>query len=546
MFMIKRRLRKVICGTTGALAPAFAVLLPVLLGMLSLGIDGSNAMSQRARLSTAMAEASMGVAAAGKTEMTAGESQETNALIDNYLRYYIPAMIGKPEINIVTSTDAENEYDLNSLNYHFAVRVNVPLLFRAIPGLNREVTLGISELKIRKFSSIATDYVFVMDFSDKQSGLQMDGLKRVVKQISHEVIDNNPDSRIAYIPFSVGVPVLLNETNERGGRKIACSILFVPTPEYAINYAFWADKNLITSSDWNARMYEMDRYRYQYYNEIVRTATPVIAETQMQQRWCKANSESGRTVGQYHHSCKTADEPYSDIFSEDSSKIIKEEYQKAFHAWSRHNALMTIMHQASADLDAMLEKMFTEEAIINLPLPWTPLRYYYRTFDNMCQSGGWSMNSGDMAHAQPKSWMIELTNDLQRLESLQTMTQAGKAQISSGLLRSVPVMAKGKNRRKVFILLHDGQHGGWDGVTQELLKEKNVCGKIKEGLIARAQTKDTTVDMYYISTSFSGENVAIWGRQCVGKERATTATSEKALIDILRSIISDETGHFAS
>lgn len=536
---------------SGSLIPAFAVLLPLLLIVLALGLNGANVLSQKARLSDAMSESSLAISSIGNFDMNSAEIIASTEFINQYIRYYLPEIIKKPNIKIFPQEQIEDEKSgIKYINYKFSAEVVVPVALSVgnLPGFNQKIEIG-THNKIRKYSSVPADYVFVVDFSTSQAGAPLRRLKRVVKEVSDFALKSNNKSRIAIVPFSTGVSVKLPGKNERGGDRIGCSVLFVPTKNYNINYQFWADKHVGNYSSRAREMYYMDYYRYYYFYNYVRPSSPAFSLSNMREKWCTYNASSGVNVGKYTYSCKNDDFAYSDIFSAESQKLIQEEYSRALAVQKKQGSLLTIEHDEAIDYPATLEKIFSEDAIITFPLSWSAMsNSHYRAYSNMCHQGGWyhHVANNDLSRASARAWLIELTNDLGKLDEFQHMLQQGWTHISSGLIRSVPVMMKGRNTRKVFILLSDGgDSAGPAKVTDKWLKKYNLCEKIQQGIIERTETNAKKVEIYYISTTTSPSRIRYWADYCVGPDRSVSSTSENGLIKVIKGIMSDETGHFA-
>ncbi len=552
MSLVIRKINHVIHGQRGALAPAFAIILPILLSLMALGLDGANGLYQKARLSDAMDEAALAVASSGKTNTTVEESNNSKALVKAYLNYYIPSMTREPIITFSSQSSDEDANDgLKYIDYHMGASVYVPAVFDVgtFPGFDHEIQIGTHDKKVRKFSALPADYVFVVDFSTSQAGTPMKILKSVVKEITEFAIENNKNSKIAIVPFSTGVSVKLPGVNERGGERAGCSVLFVPNKDYDINYEFWSDKYVGRHSTYPARMYYMDYWRYYYYYHYVRASAPAMTVANMQSQWCVKNAKYGTLEGVWQYTCKTNEYPHTDIFSAASQRIIKSEYDKAYRVQSEQNSYLTIEHDKAINYEATLEQMFSEEAIKTFVMPWAGMQdSAYRAYNRMCHQAGWyNHTSGNsLVKATVRSWLIELTNDLQVLAGFQDMWQQGWTHISSGLIRSVPVMMKGRNKRKVFILMSDGSDSsGPAKVTDKWLTKYNLCEKIREGIVERKETNTKKVEIYYISTTVSASRVKFWADNCTGQGRSITSSDRDSLISVIKGIMSDETGHFS-
>lgn len=560
MFIEKlRTLTSRLVSERGVLIVPFAILLPILIILLALGINSAAGLASKARMADASSEASLAVAAsslandtqtaAGKEEIAAGK-----AMVTAWMKYYFPAMQGTPQVDFTVVQDQnQSSSDIRYTYYNVAISLDLPYLFRhrTLTGNSNNYTLNASEGHVKKYISKPADYVFIVDFSTSQIGSRMRMLKSVFAEITNYVVDASPESRIAIVPFSTGVVVKLPGKNQRGGALLGCSVLFVPKDDWNIDYAFWADKRTATTSAYqalNRQTYLMDRGRYDYYHGYVAASPPAISEANMKTSWCRTNSTYGEKAGRYQYSCSDPRDPDDDIFSAKSQAIIQREFLRAAKIQSRQVTTFTIEHDDAIDYPATLNKMFSDEAIITLPMPLTPLDGTYAWgYNEMCrQAGWWNKSTNNLVNRSPKAWLIPLTGDADQLHEFQSMEPYGWTHLSSALVRSVPVMMEGQNRRKVFIMISDGNDNTHPHkVTDKYLKTYDLCRKIEEGLLARPQTNTSKVEFYYVSTTNAASRVKYWADYCTGSGRAKTATQSDALIKLIKGIISDETGHLA-
>ncbi|WP_173635297.1 TadE/TadG family type IV pilus assembly protein [Paramixta manurensis] len=547
--------------------PAFAIIIPAILAMMMLGIDSANALAQKARLINAVGEASLAISANGKKVMTENEREEAQALTEAYIRYYLPSILSRPQLDIHTEEIKELTNGLEYIDYQLAATVKVPLLFDVgvIAGLSRELDISTGPSHARKYSMKPADYVFVINFSE-----DLREVRPIVKEISESVLINNDQNKIAIVPYANGVPLRTDRRNEAGGQEFDCSMLVVPKKEYAINYGFWADKQITDqyngldeASRHNARMFYMDRGRFSYYNSFVRNGFPGMDYFTMVNRWCINNGDItfNESHGRWKYTCKTEDKPWSDIFSADSQAIIRGEYDRALRVHAQHERYHSLLHDEAIDYEATLEKMFTDEALISFPLPWTFIDLPpghdlgHRLFDNMCRQAGWNYDRPPSRNPIEapilRAWLIGLTNQPDSVNQLQQMTGVGGgAFIAMGLVRAVPEMMKGVNRRKVFIIISDGTDYGGNQVTDNLLRRHQLCQKIEQGVLARPQTKAEEVAFYYIAYRsyydyYGVESAAFWAEHCTGPERARAVENREELVELLKGIMTDEVGHFA-
>ena len=574
MFIKKRLsvLRRFSCER-GVMIIPMAILLPILVGLMTLGINSVSMMSGKARMADAASEATLAVSAAtlaNDTQTAEGLKEiETNrAMVEAWIKYYFPGLKTIPEIkfNVVQNQKLPSS-DTRYTRYSVDIAMDLPLLFtyQTVTAGKSSYSLNSGSGNVNKYVSKPADYVFVVDFSTSQRGTRIRILKSVFAEITDFVLKNSPESKIAIVPFSTGVSVIMPGTNQRGGQNVGCSVLFVPNDGWNINYPVWSDKSVSTklaSGSLNGMTYDMDTARYDFYKKYVAKSAPVLSEAAMRNQWCRKNDSYGKTTGRAQYSCFDPRDKYpqpadprnqlEDIFTAQSLRLIENEYAKAARVFTTQKSAYTIEHDEAINYTATLDKMFSDEAIITFPMLWSTASSAssaYRPYYQMCQQGGWwKHNTGnDLTNQSAASWLIPLTDSKPALDQFQNMEPSGWTHLSAALIRSVPVMMEGSNRRKVFIMMSDGEESRYPQITTDKwLKSYKLCQKIEEGILARPQTNAGKVELYYISTTNARTWVKYWGENCTGAARSKTATQRDDLIKLIKGIITDETGHLTS
>ena len=554
----------------GVMIIPLAILFPILFGLMALGINSVSMLANRARMADAVSEATLAVSTAtmandNQTVSGRQEIEKMRGTVASWMKYYFPAMKSAPEVEFTVMEGqqlASSETRYTYYNVDVAVTLPQLFLYQTVTVDKTDYTLRAGRGHVNKYVSKPADYVFVVDFSGSQRGPRLNILKSVFAEITDFVLKNSPGSKIAIVPFSTGVSVIMPGTNQRGGQNVGCSVLFVPNPGWDINYAFWSDKNVSTAyanSPLNTQTYYMDYYRYKFYKNFVAASSPTIKEADMRKRWCRQNPTKGVKEGRVEYSCFDPRDKYpdpsdprnqlEDIFSDESLKLINSEYSKAARVYSKQITTLTIEHDAAINYPATLEKMFGNDAIITFPVLWTPYASSsYRSYYQMCQQVGWwkHVPGSDMTKQSARSWLIPLTDSQSLLDQFQTMDAYGYTHLSSGLIRSVPVMMEGTNRRKVFIMMSDGEESVYPQITTDKwLKTYKLCQKIEEGFLSRPKTNTGSVELYYISTTNATKWVKYWAENCTGVARSKTATERDDLVKLIKGIITDETGHLA-
>ena len=549
------------------------ILFTVVCGVMGWGINRVCMLARRARVADAVAEATLAVSTAtmandSQTGSGRQEIEKVRGTVASWMKYYFPAMKSAPEVEFTVMEGqqlASSETRYTYYNVDVAVTLPQLFLYQTVTVDKTDYTLRAGRGHVNKYVSKPADYVFVVDFSGSQIGPRLNILKSVFAEITDFVLKNSPGSKIAIVPFSTGVSVIMPGTNQRGGQNVGCSVLFVPNPGWDINYAFWSDKNVSTAyanSPLNTQTYYMDYYRYKFYKNFVAASSPTNKEADMRKRWCRQNPTKGVKEGRVEYSCFDPRDKYpdpsdprnqlEDIFTAQSLRLIENEYAKAARVFTTQKSAYTIEHDEAINYTATLDKMFSDEAIITFPMLWSTASSAssaYRPYYQMCQQGGWwKHNTGnDLTNQSAASWLIPLTDSKPALDQFQNMEPSGWTHLSAALIRSVPVMMEGSNRRKVFIMMSDGEESRYPQITTDKwLKSYKLCQKIEEGILARPQTNAGKVELYYISTTNARTWVKYWGENCTGAARSKTATQRDDLIKLIKGIITDETGHLTS
>ncbi|EGR2795675.1 pilus assembly protein [Vibrio navarrensis] len=148
---------------SGHAAILFALFIPFLFGVFTLGTDGARAVQDKARLLEAVEVASLAVA---------GQGSDNAALAKNYLEYYFPsATINNNDIQIKKINCEDNANCKNSnrrfFEYQVSAKISQPTWFPgndAIIGFGENYAVA-GHSSARKFHAETVDVVLVADFS---------------------------------------------------------------------------------------------------------------------------------------------------------------------------------------------------------------------------------------------------------------------------------------------------------------------------------------------------------------------------------------------
>lgn len=151
----------------------------------------------------------------------------------------------------------------------------------------------------------------------------------------------------------------------------------------------------------------------------------------------------------------------------------------------------------------------------------------------------------------PNNYIIELTNSKNDISELKTMKTSSGSDSTTGLLRALPVISQGVNKRKVIVVISDGLDiintdgpfsGKGPGVFSDYMhKSKQVCVDIKDGL-KKYSANTSEVDMYFISLASKFEldeallSAKKWENYCVGEGNSFTASDYDSLRKALLGI----------
>lgn len=547
---------------SGGVLISFAVLLPLLIMLLAFGLNSLKMFIAKAKLSDVAAEVGLMVSANSQVKEGSEPSPALKNMLVKFVSESFPDSAIAPVVAITHSkVEIDSHDNATYMTYHPNIVVELPFPFydRILSGGEKNFSVSSSPLVIKKKVSRPIDLVFVMDFSASQAGAGLRLLKETFKDLTDFVLKGNAKSKVAMVPFSSGVAVKYKETNQRGGDKAGCSVLFVPKPEWSIDYAFWGDKfvhkNHKTLLD---QTYYMDYWRHNFYSSNLERSIPKMPLSVVYRDWCRTNSTYGKAFGRVRYSCfdprvKTVDLDGQVVFKDDmftkrALHTIETEYAKAVKIRDAQTNNYTIEHDAAIDYEATLEKMFSDEAVITFPMQWTSKEdKNHRPYERMCHNTGWWGERGDLVSAKMYSWLIELTNNAKELAEFQNMHVNGFTATVSGLVRSVPVMTKGTNPRKIFVIMADGgDTNGPKAVSDRYLKQYKLCDRIKKGILERPETNAERVDIYYVSTTNDRTRVNYWATNCTGEGNAAIAVNRKEVVDLIKGYLSDEIGSFTN
>ena len=601
MSELKRSRIKFFCHNRRAgVSIMFAIVLPLLLATFSLGIDGSRFLIKRARLADALSQGSFAVASTNTNLTTSQEKTEGKELVRNYIDYYLPGdLIDESTLDVqaVLETDPDDSTVISKVDYIATAKIITHPIFdglsNALPGFSKDVSISADSnngivRKVMGNVNVESDIAFAVDFSgsmlEKSGGkMRIDILREVVTDLATQIADERSKSKVALIPFDIGIPVKLEEKNEAGGDRIGCVSPYKFKQLYQIDHAFWANKMI----DWSAsgigtsgvdradviKSY-LDLKRYNYYSNDVRAA---LGGGNAYQRFCALNSSynasaASGSVNSNPLSCEAIDEisavaarnyqeikNYSDIVQSYFYPLMKNTRSQSFANNETIDYSGTTNGSFLFDDDSMkpFERPFlsidmgnpfkamckTGFNIAGIIPAWGPAESIPEGYPNYAGPNYYSEN---LKKIRQNAYVIGLTSDKSDIDKFNNMWPQNGAgtDITAGILYAAREVAKGDNPRKIIIIVTDGEEYGEQDTVGMTFRLNGMCRKVMDGIMNNSRnTKE--VKMYFVSLTNSYLTPSIlygWKRYCVGDDGAFVATDYSALKEAITSIVSSTPG----
>ncbi len=555
----------------GAIAVSFAFMLPALIGFFSIAVDGSRFNAERSRLNDALNQSVYAVAITDNRNATKEDKKQNAQQAARYLTYYFPdKKISLDTVSVsaktVTETDT-NSFTIPAVDYQ--VNANVishPILSSSkngSAGFSANITIhgsGLSGVVRRTLveNPIPGDYVFVVDFSGSMTSSSAESgysrerlLKKVVRDVSEEIFDLKDGSTIGIVPFSYAVPVKLDKTNyvSNQSKEYGCSYIGKMKGKLeTLDWNFWYNKpggggkrlptdisEFVTKTDDALKDY------YYYIAELNGQDTERKKNNWLIDRnYCR---EYGRLL---QRKLRCDADPSSDIHNALNQYKLNDQYNAFKDFTAQEGDYTTILNEATMDIAGTLSgdylfdvsnvrtmiSFHNSNRVFGIPpngnKELAPPAYFGCNYASPIAYGSATLKT----ITKPKYYLMNLSDNKKIIDEFEDMSPEGGTNSLSGLLRSVPLIAQGKNPRKIIYIISDGQDDN-PQLRRTLMIEHNLCGVIKDGLKkypANTPTKDS--DIYYISL-IQNSTTSDWAANCVGQDHAFIATN----IDELKKAI---------
>lgn len=555
---------KQLTAESGAVTIMFATMFPMLFLFFSIAIDGANLNISQARLTDGVYQGMVAVALTDNLNVETLAQQENKKIMEAYAKYYLPGVeIPEEMLNIEVYLNNDEKGNLASVDYTASALARVDTIFRGVKESDKKIGFGTTEnifsnssssvlRKTININSNPTDFTFVVDFSASMKGSRLNLLKKIITDFSYNaLVKNNIGNTIGIVPYAIGTPVTLDKKNIIGGKISGCSFTGKIKDIYNIDFSFWYDKNIRgIYKNYREAAYDADEQLYFYYNDYIRpNVFPYNIKALVDHGWCRKNVLGGAQYGRHQYSCGTDD--YANMFEyNDKNRYLhktefKENYQTAAALIKSANHHYNIINIDTLDIDATLtgDYLFSDRAVTTYIHHFTPS--HRRPFAYMCNADQDYNSSTIRSFVKPKYYPIEQTSNISFLNEFSNMMSGGGTDSTNGLLRAVPIIAKGKNTKKIIIIITDGEETGSEysgplALRNLLVRDHGLCGVIKSGLLKYpAGTPTTSSDIYYISLVDDNNRMKFWADYCVGEGKSIVAKNYKGLMDVLTEISSN-------
>lgn len=550
----------------GTIAVATAIMLPSLFGFYSIAIDGSRFNGDRARLNDAINNGVYALAVVNNGNETAEDRTANVQLASNYISYYFPGeTIDADEVTVKATTVVDEDNQPVAIDYQVSAnKISHPIFeFSSAEnkkvGFNKNVTVNGNNLSgaVRRTTVVpktdASDYVFALDFSSSmrdpsaESGYTREKLlKKVVRTLGQQVFDLDNGSTIGIVPYAVGVPAALDKTNYASStsKEVGCTFAGKMKGGYeSLDWSFWYNKptgaHIGKYATLSTFKYYTDIYLRGYYINTIAKAngfTGTAANNWLIERgYCQKASDNSLVCD--------ADSK-SALHNEANNAEINKNLQNFLDVSYYEYIKYSIMNEYTMDIDGTLsgDYLFDEKNVktmVNFQNGLSYIPFYWScayAYDEKYMHSTTLMYQKIKEVQKPPYYLVKLTADSSVLDEFDAMYPQGYTDSLSGLLRSVPLLAQGKNPRKYIFVISDGLDSHPE-FRRDLMKNHNLCGVIKDGLKKYpSDRKATESDIFYISLVNNG-TAAQWANECVGASNAFVATSLQALIATLSNII---------
>ncbi|MGR5253251.1 TadE/TadG family type IV pilus assembly protein [Vibrio astriarenae] len=516
---------------SGHAAILFAMMIPAFFGLFTLGSDGARMMQSKARLGDAMEAASLAVTAHAST------NTDTNKQIaTNYIEYYAADLKGVNSVSVTRRDCTEEEckagVDMKFFQYDVITSIKFNSWFpgnEAIVGFGESFDVGAAG-RARKYQSHAIDVVLAADFSGSMRKTWDGGNKRRYEDLMDVVSD---------------VATELDNFNK-----------------------------IITSGTNMIGIAPYDHYsRMKIGLDQVNTSTDELIGNFPYSEYCEEYENALRVPRESTHSQANNTHRFHQDYAEKGTT--KPNGNGSSGYYDTNIVLARIDHVAKSDAGSINYEQ-TVASIKSQTFGLSDSEYYdgpigLRTNKFSFDDDGLDINSygqnepsicnKDNTH-RAKFYSIGLTSNFSKFteEVLEFRPdgQGGRGYTASfqGFIEGTRILKSGVNKRKLLILLSDGEdYGtfnvigsgssnkvGFDTIADTLVNEHSMCEVIKEYLSELPDSdEEAHVELAVIGFEYEvKDNQAL--ADCVGAENVFKAQDKEEILAQILSLIAEEIG----
>lgn len=540
----------------GIFALIFTLLLPLIMVIVAVSFDGSHLFVKGARLSDALREAAFGASALK-------DKSKRKAYVQAYLRAYfnkddiefshvflvdedvlIPNQKGKMEKKQVLAAYADIEF---------------PRWFPKILGSKKiRLSAPTTLIEISENANFqAMDYLFVMDFSESmQSNFSINtskisfcdrksqdydgslcarlrlsvnraqGMQTIVSKLVKIINQRtNYQSHFAFLPFGVA-----SQYKKRYYYEEENTITKTFTQKFVDAFYFVAQ---ITLKD----MYVLKASDYDFWSGVF----PKVVAKRLRARDFHFDSPPYNT----HIDRIAAERIFYDFFNSENMSIYKNiaksinnivDYEKTLeNMFDAHKAFSFRFYNKQMDFYEESSPLIIQKARLNgIVYDWYGT---LRPYNEATKKLGFKFYERDFRSVHdPETLDIlaEAPFDRQNLGDGGTM-------VSLAILRGAAMLAKGRHRKRMMILITDATDGEKDVTAPSILDFENnlydrgLCEKIRQGMKKRGvETEIFIINIEYKSNT--RQTLEEW-KKCTGKNNSFVVEDVNELFDTLKKIM---------
>ncbi|PAF43364.1 TadE/TadG family type IV pilus assembly protein [Helicobacter sp. 11S03491-1] len=531
----------------GIIALSVAILAPIIIGLLVIGFDTSNLLNHQARLSDALREASLGAS-------TLKNDAEKRQYIQSYLKAYFHdknlkfSNIKNTAQTLKKIKDQKTQEEENAEIINSYADLSIPGWFRKFIDKQNQ-NFAQAKISVKSPNAhIDTDYLFVLDFSEsmsrdfvtkishigfctpndpeydeivctrlKNSSNRAEVMQAVIYKIIKTINSNpNSQSQLGFLPFYAGTQIQKNT-------------------HYDINLGDKPISRDTTSSYYVLQVTFKPQYRLSDYDFWSGIMTSVWAQNDTNLTFEKL--------------------PYS----------INPEKQKAlnfFHAFS--NPQSNLISNIETNLPQMIDYEATLENMFD-PLKIFSFRFYnftdtnplipnsrrngvaYDFYGKKDQISHKSMRSLDMKFYEEDFQPISDPKNFKILNEkpFDASIKGGKLTlVTTAILRGSAMLTKGKNKKRIMIIVTDGIDGEALGKgtyeerlahMEDRLFSMGMCKRIKDNF--KAKGVETDIFFINIAKKIQSQNTLQTWQKCAGQDNAQSVENIDEFLHVLKSFI---------